>query len=61
MRRFLSLAGVSLVTSAFLDLLWQTGMGNPAPWLRDGAMSLPALPACTYSSRSARGCKLSKF
>lgn len=47
MKRFLSMAGASLVTSAFLDLLWQTGMGNPAPWLRDGAMFVVGA-ACLY-------------
>lgn len=47
MKRFLSMGGVSFIVTAFLDFLWQTGMGKPAPWLRDGAM-LAAGAACLY-------------
>ncbi|MBI1919448.1 MAG: hypothetical protein HYS23_00040 [Geobacter sp.] len=47
MKRFLSMAGVSFIISAFLDLLWQTGMGKPAQWLRDGAMFAAGV-ACLY-------------
>jgi hypothetical protein len=39
MKKLLSWGGVSLLTSAFLDPLIQSGLGNEVPWGRDVAMA----------------------
>ncbi|MBU5635172.1 hypothetical protein KOM00_00310 [Geomonas sp. Red69] len=47
MKKLLSFAGVSLLTSAFLDPLIQSGLDKPVPWARDFGMFL-AGAACLY-------------
>jgi len=39
MKKFLSLAAVTLLTSAFLDPLIQSGLDKPVPWFRDFGMA----------------------
>jgi len=39
MKQLLSYGGAALLIGAFLDCIWQTGLGKPAPWLRDGILA----------------------
>jgi hypothetical protein len=47
MKKFLSFAAVSLLTSAFLDPLIESGLDKPIPWLMDIGMALAGM-ACLY-------------
>lgn len=47
MKKFLSLAAVTLLTSAFLDPLIQSGLDKPVPWFRDLGMAA-AGAVCFY-------------
>lgn len=47
MKKFLSWGGASLLTSAFLDLLWQSGLDQPISWGRDLLMAV-AGAVCIY-------------
>jgi hypothetical protein len=47
MKKFLSMAGVSLITSAFLDPLIQLGLDQPVPVGRDLLMAC-AGAVCLY-------------
>ncbi|QXE89683.1 hypothetical protein [Geomonas subterranea] len=47
MKKFLSFAGVTLLTTALLDPLIQSGLDKPVPWPRDIGMFV-AGAACLY-------------
>ncbi|MBJ6749037.1 hypothetical protein [Geomonas anaerohicana] len=47
MKKLLSFAAVTLLTSALLDPLIQSGLDKPVPWLRDIGMFV-AGAACLY-------------
>lgn len=47
MKKFLSTAAVTLLTSAFLDPLIKSGLDKPIPWLMDLGMALGGV-ACLY-------------
>ncbi|WP_198013120.1 hypothetical protein [Citrifermentans bremense] len=47
MKKLLSLAAVTLLTSAFLDPLIYSGLDKPIPWGRD-ALMLVAGVVCLY-------------
>lgn len=47
MKKLLSFGAVTLLTSAFLDPLIQSGLDKPVPWLRDLGMAAAGV-ACLY-------------
>ncbi len=47
MKMLLRTGVVFFFTTAFLDPLWSTGLGNPVHWLRDIAMAV-AGAICLY-------------
>ena len=47
MKKLLSTAAVTLLTSAFLDPMVQSGLDKPVPWPRDVGMAV-AGAACLY-------------
>jgi hypothetical protein len=46
-KKLLSWGGVTLLTSAFLDPMIQSGLGNEVPWGRDVAMACAGC-ACLF-------------
>lgn len=47
MKQLLSAGAVTLLTSAFLDPMIQSGLDRPIPWLRDAGMALGGV-VCLY-------------
>jgi hypothetical protein len=46
-RKLLSFGGVTLLTTAFLEPLFFSGIGKPVPWLRDLLMAVGGV-ACLF-------------
>jgi hypothetical protein len=46
-KKLLSFLGVSLLTSAFLEPLFYSGLDRPIPWVRDMLMAVAGV-ACFY-------------
>jgi hypothetical protein len=47
MKKLLSFAGISLLTTAFLEPLFYSGIDRPIPWGRDIIMTVAGI-ACFY-------------
>ena len=46
-KALLSYGGASLITAAFLDLIFSSGIGRPLPWFRAAAMAAGGV-VCLY-------------